>query len=66
LCRGPIGCADRDRRGTRRDQQTITVVVLGDAAAEGSESFNVLLSNPTGATIVDGSSRGTIVDDEAM
>jgi hypothetical protein len=46
--------------------KTVTVVVLGDTAAEGSENFTVLLSNPTGATIVDGSGRGTIVDDEAM
>ncbi|MDT5014654.1 MAG: hypothetical protein QOD39_814 [Mycobacterium sp.] len=46
--------------------KTVTVVVLGDAAAEGSENFTVLLSNPVGATIVDGSGRGTIVDDEAV
>jgi hypothetical protein len=38
----------------------------GDTAAEGSENFTVLLSNPIGATIVDRSGRGTIVDDEAM
>jgi len=46
--------------------KTVTVVVLGDTAAEGSENFTVLLSNPIGTTIVDGSGRGTIVDDEAM
>ncbi|HEX7823484.1 MAG TPA: hypothetical protein VF477_01150 [Mycobacterium sp.] len=38
--------------------------MLGDTATEGSENFTVMLSNPTGATIVDGSGRGTIVDDE--
>jgi len=46
--------------------KTVTVVVLSDTAAEGSENFTVLLSTPIGATIVDGSGRGTIVDDEAM
>ena len=45
--------------------KTITVVVLGDTATEGNETFTVLLSNPVGATIVDGSGVGTITDDEA-
>jgi aryl-phospho-beta-D-glucosidase BglC (GH1 family) len=46
--------------------KTVTVVVLGDTAAEGAEDFTVLLSNPVGATVVDGSGRGTIVDDESV
>ncbi len=45
--------------------KTVTVVVLGDNTAEGTENFTVLLSSPVGATIVDGSGQGSIVDDEA-
>ena len=47
-------------------QQTIRVVVLGDAAVEGDESFTVTLSNASeGASILDGTATGTIVDDDA-
>ena len=43
-------------------QKTITVVVNYDSATEGSETFNVLLSNPTGATLTDATGVGTIID----
>ena len=42
--------------------KTISVVVLGDTVAEGSESFLVTLSSPTGATVGDGTGTGTITD----
>lgn len=45
--------------------KTITVVVLGDTATEANETFTVLLSNPVGATVVDGTGTGTITDDES-
>ena len=38
------------------------MVVLGDTVAEGSESFLVTLSSPTGATVGDGTGTGTITD----
>ncbi len=42
-----------------------SVTVNGDAVDEGtSESFNVTLSNETGATIADGTGSGTINDDD--
>ena len=44
--------------------KTITVAVIGDRLAEANESFFVNLSNPTNATIADGQSVGTILDDE--
>ncbi|MEA3207025.1 MAG: hypothetical protein QOE70_82 [Chthoniobacter sp.] len=43
--------------------QTITVAILNDAIFENSETFNVLLSTPTNATIADNVGVGTIHDD---
>ena len=43
----------------------ITVNVLGDTTVELNETFQVLLSNPVGATIADGSGQGTILNDDA-
>ncbi|PKB14611.1 hypothetical protein B0I00_2209 [Novosphingobium kunmingense] len=44
---------------------TITVQIAGDTFVEASETFAVVLSNPTGgATILDGSGAGTIVADD--
>jgi hypothetical protein len=40
----------------------VTVTVNGDALAEGTETFSVNLSNPTGATIADSTGTGTITD----
>jgi hypothetical protein len=44
--------------------KTYTVQVRGDTLCEGDETFFVVLSNPQGATIADGSGTGTIQDDD--
>ena len=44
--------------------QTVTVVVNGDTAFEGNETFAVNLSGEVNATISDGQGAGTIVDDD--
>lgn len=45
--------------------RTVSVPVAGDTAYEPAETFVLNLSNPTGATIGDGSGLGTIVNDDA-
>ncbi len=45
--------------------KTITVTVNGDVAVEQSETFKVLLSNATNATIFDGEGVGTIQNDDS-
>ena len=42
---------------------TIEVAILDDTAAEETETFAVMLSNPSGATLADASADGTITDD---
>ncbi len=42
----------------------VTVDVVGDTRPEDDETFFVDLSNPTGATIADGSGEGTILNDD--
>lgn len=44
--------------------KTIVVAIVGDAVKETSESFTVELSNPTNATILDGSGRCVIRDND--
>lgn len=44
--------------------QTITVDITDDSAQEGDETFSIQLSNPSGATIADGSGLGTIADND--
>ena len=44
--------------------QHVEVTVRGDSANESNETFNVELVKATGATIVDGTGTGTIVDDD--
>ncbi|HEX4996660.1 MAG TPA: Calx-beta domain-containing protein, partial [Terriglobia bacterium] len=44
--------------------QTINVVVVGDRVKESNETFKVILSNPTGATIATSTATVTILDDE--
>jgi len=44
--------------------RTVTVAVRGDTLVEGAETFRVLLSNATGATIASGTGTGTITDDD--
>jgi PKD repeat protein len=42
----------------------ITVPVTGDTIYESNETFTLTLSNPTAATIADGTATGTIVNDD--
>ena len=44
--------------------ETIDVPILPDALDEDNETYTVLLSSPTNATIGDGSGLGTITDDD--
>ena len=44
--------------------KTVTVQVRQDDRVEGTEQFQVSLSAPTNATILDGSGFGTIIDDD--
>ena len=47
-------------------QQNILIAIVGDAIVESSESFAVSLSAPSeGASILDSSATGSIVDDDA-
>ena len=43
-------------------QKIITVPVNGDSLAEANETFTIMLSNPTGATLTDAMGTGTILD----
>jgi len=43
----------------------VVVTALDDAIYEGSETFNIVLSNPTNATITDGTGVATITDTES-
>jgi len=45
--------------------QTVTVLVNGDTAAEPDETFNVNLSNCTGGNIADNQGVGTILNDDS-
>lgn len=45
-------------------EASISVQVLGDEEVEPSETFELVLSNPVHAGIVDGTARGSIVDDD--
>jgi hypothetical protein len=44
--------------------RTVSVPVVGDAAAEGDETFFVNLTSAANAVIVDGQARGTVQDDD--
>ena len=48
-----------------RTTQVFEVAVNGDTGVEGNETFNVAVSNVTGATVGDGAAVGTIVNDDA-
>lgn len=43
-------------------RKTITISVLHDSIAEGSEAFDVVVSNPSGAILTDAIGKGTIAD----
>lgn len=45
--------------------KTISIVTLDDAANEGEEEFEVVLSSPTGAIILDGVGLGIITDNDS-
>ena len=45
--------------------RAISVAILGDSSNEANETFSVVLSNPSGATILDGTGIGTIINDDA-
>ncbi|MCA1674977.1 MAG: hyalin, partial [Actinobacteria bacterium] len=44
--------------------KTVTVNITGDTVPEANETFNLILSAPTGATISDTTGVATIVDDD--
>ncbi len=44
----------------------ITVAVIGDTTVEPDETFNVVLSNPTNATLGNDTGLGTILDDDSL
>jgi VCBS repeat-containing protein len=44
--------------------KTVTIDVTGDDSAEADETFNLVLSAPTGATLADASGTATIVNDD--
>ena len=44
--------------------KTITVNTTQDSSAEGTEQFQINLSNPSGATIAEGAGTGTILDND--
>jgi subtilisin-like proprotein convertase family protein len=44
--------------------QPLPIAILGDLIAESSETFRVVLSDPSGAAIADGEAIGTIVNDD--
>ena len=46
--------------------KTVSVAVAGDTAVEPNETLTVTLSNPSGATIADGSAIGTITNDDVQ
>jgi len=45
-------------------QKTITVPVAGDLNVEGDETFSVVLSSPTNATLAQATATGTITNDD--
>jgi aryl-phospho-beta-D-glucosidase BglC (GH1 family) len=47
-------------------RKTIAVTLLGDALVEGDESFDLVLGTPSGATLADGTARGTILNDDVL
>ena len=43
---------------------TVTITITGDATVEGAERFGLVVVNPVGTTIADGSGDVTISDDD--
>ena len=46
--------------------KTVRITLLDDARDEGEETFEFVLSNPTGAYIADGTATGTIENDDPL
>jgi predicted extracellular nuclease len=46
--------------------KTVSVPILGDKVLEANETFSLVLSNPTGATLADASGTGTITNDDSL
>ena len=46
-------------------QKTIQIATIGDAVFEANESFSLVLSSASGATVADATGIGTIVNDDA-
>ncbi len=45
-------------------EKTVTITLLDDEMDEAHETFNLVLSSPSGAALGDGTATGTILDDE--
>ena len=45
-------------------EKTVSITLLDDELDEAHETFNLVLSNPSGANLGDGTASGTILDDE--
>ena len=54
------------RFAARATEATVTVPLLDDSLDEHTETFWLRLSSPVGATILDGTATGTIVDDDPL
>jgi chitinase len=52
--------------GPGETSKQVVVAVVGDALDEADETFSLLLSAPSGATITDGTGVATIVDDDPL
>jgi len=46
--------------------QPVVVTINGDTVFEANETFTIVLSNPVGATIADGTGTGTITNDDTL
>jgi chitinase len=44
--------------------KTVTVNATGDTAPEANETFSLVLSSPAGATVIDGTGTGTVLNDD--
>ena len=59
-----VAADDRLTFAPGQTEVTIAVVVFNDALDEGDETLTIALSDPTNATIAEGTATGTITDDD--
>jgi hypothetical protein len=52
--------------GPGETSKTISIATAGDDIAEQFETFGILLSSPSGATLADSTATATIIDDDGM